>query len=66
MRTGSPGIDKAVPKDLDLHLVLDNYGHPQDPGDQGSVTELENDIRKWTSEWNMDLKPLACRKPRCG
>ena len=24
-------IDKAVPKDLDLHLVLDNYAAPQEP-----------------------------------
>jgi transposase len=28
-------IDKAVPGGLDVHVVCDNYGHPQDPGDQG-------------------------------
>jgi transposase len=28
-------IDAAVPEDLELHLVLDNYATPQDPGHQG-------------------------------
>ena len=28
-------IDAAVPKDLDLHLVLDNYATHKTPGDQG-------------------------------
>jgi hypothetical protein len=27
-------IDDEVPDDLDVHLVLDNYATPQDPGDQ--------------------------------
>ena len=27
-------IDAEIPDDLDVHLVCDNYGHPQDAGDQ--------------------------------
>jgi len=27
-----------------------------------SVTELENDIRKWVNEWNKDPKPFAWTK----
>ena len=27
-------IDKAVPAELDVHLICDNLRHPQDPGDQ--------------------------------
>jgi transposase len=85
-------IDAAVPRDLDLHLVLDNYAthkaaeiqkwlarHPRfhlhfTPTSSSwlnlverwfaeltnrklrrsarSVTELEDDIRKWINEWN--------------
>jgi hypothetical protein len=26
-------IDKTVPTELDIHLICDNYGTPQDPGD---------------------------------
>ena len=32
-------IDSAVPKDLDLHLVLDNYATHKTPGDQGLAAE---------------------------
>jgi transposase len=96
-------IDAAAPKDLDLHLVLDNYAthktaeikkwllrHPRfhlhfTPASSSwlnlverwfaeltsrklrrsahrSVTELETDIRRWTSEWNKDPKPFAWTK----
>jgi transposase len=96
-------IDAAVPKDLDLHLVLDNYATHKTPAihqwllkhprfhlhftptssswlnlverwfaeltnrklrrsAHRSVTELENDIRKWTTEWNKDPKPFVWTK----
>jgi transposase len=96
-------IDDAVPKDLDLHLVLDNYAthktpeihkwllrHPRfhlhfTPTSSSwlnlverwfaeltnrklrrpahrSVTELENDIRKWINEWNKDPRPFIWTK----
>src|SRR6476659_808597 len=96
-------IDKAVPKDLDLHLVLDNYAthktpaikewllkHPRFPlhftptssswlnlverwfaeltnrklrrSAHRSVTELEDDIRKWINEWNKNPKPFVWTK----
>jgi transposase len=96
-------IDKAVPKDLDLHLVLDNYATHKTPEIKAwllkhprfhlhftptssswmnlverwfaeltnrklrrsahrSVTELENDIRKWINEWNKDPKPFVWTK----
>jgi transposase len=96
-------IDKAVPKDLDLHLVLGNYATHKTPAIKDwllkhprfhlhftptssswlnlverwfaeltnrklrrsahrSVTELENDIRKWINEWNKDPKPFIWTK----
>jgi len=96
-------IDAAVPEDLDLHLVLDNYATHKTPAIKDwllkhprfrlhftprssswmnlverwfaeltnrklrrsahrSVTELENDIRKWANEWNKDPKPFAWTK----
>jgi transposase len=96
-------IDAAVPKDLDLHLVLDNYATRKTPAIKEwllkhprfhlhftptssswmnlverwsaeltnrklrrsahrSVTELETDIRKWTSEWNKNPKPFVWTK----
>jgi transposase len=96
-------IDAAVPKDLDLHLVLANYAihktpaihqwllkHPRfhlhfTPTSSSwmnlverwfaeltnrklrrsahrSVTELETDIRTWTSEWNKNPKPFVWTK----
>jgi transposase len=96
-------IDGAVPKGLDLHLVLDNYATHKTPAIKDwllkhprfhlhftptsssrmnlverwfaeltnrklrrsahrSVTELETDIRKWTSEWNKNPKPFVWTK----
>jgi transposase len=96
-------IDQAVPKDLDLHLVLDNYATHKTPAIKEwllrhprfhlhftptssswlnlverwfaeltsrklrrsahrSVTELENDIRKWINEWNKDPRPFIWTK----
>jgi transposase len=96
-------IDGAVPKELDLHLVLDNYAthktpaihqwllkHPRfhlhfTPASSSwfnlverwfaelttrklrwsahrSVTELENDIRKWINEWNKNPRPFTWTK----
>jgi transposase len=96
-------IDAAVPKDLDLHLVLDNYATHKTPAihqwllkhprfhlhftptssswlnlverwfaeltnrklrrsAHRSVTELEDDIRKWINEWNKDPRPFAWTK----
>jgi transposase len=96
-------IDAAVPKDLDLHLVLDNYATHKTPeihrwllrhprfhlhftptssswlnlverwfaeltnrklrrSAHRSVTELENDIRKWINEWNKNPKPFVWTK----
>jgi transposase len=96
-------IDSAVPKDLDLHLVLDNYATHKTPAihqwllkhprfhlhftptssswlnlverwfaeltsrklrrsAHRSVTELEDDIRKWINEWNKDPKPFTWTK----
>ena len=96
-------IDDAVPKDLDLHLVLDNYATHKTPAihkwllrhprfylhftptssswlnlverwfaeltsrklrrsAHRSVTELENDIRKWITEWNKNPKPFTWTK----
>ena len=96
-------IDTAVPKDLDLHLVLDNYATHKTPAihqwllkhprfhlhftptssswmnlverwfaeltnrklrrsAHRSVTELENDIRKWINEWNKDPRPFVWTK----
>jgi transposase len=96
-------IDAAVPKELDLHLVLDNYATHKTPAihqwllkhprfhlhftptssswlnlverwfaeltnrklrrsAHRSVTELENDIRKWINEWNKHPKPFAWTK----
>jgi len=96
-------IDAAVPKDLDLHLVLDNYATHKTPAihqwllrhprfhlhftptssswlnlverwfaeltsrklrrsAHRSVTELENDIRKWINEWNKHPKPFVWTK----
>jgi transposase len=96
-------IDAAVPKDLDLHLVLDNYATHKTPAihqwllkhprfhlhftptssswlnlverwfaeltnrklrrsAHRSVTELENDIRKWITEWNKHPKPFVWTK----
>jgi transposase len=96
-------IDAAVPADLDLHLVLDNYATHKTPeihkwllrhprfhlhftptssswmnlverwfaeltnrklrrSAHRSVTELEDDIRKWINEWNKDPKPFVWTK----
>jgi transposase len=96
-------IDAAVPKYLDLHLVLDNYATHKTPAihqwllrhprfhlhftptssswlnlverwfaeltsrklrrsAHRSVTELENDIRKWINEWNKHPKPFVWTK----
>jgi transposase len=96
-------IDQAVPAELDLHLVLDNYATHKTPeihkwllrhprfhlhftptssswlnlverwfaelttrklrrSAHRSVAELENDICKWTSEWNKDPRPFAWTK----
>jgi transposase len=96
-------IDDAVPEDLDLHLVLDNYATHKTPEIQKwlqrhprfhlhftptssswlnlverwfaeltgrklrrsahrSVTELENDIRKWINEWNKAPRPFMWTK----
>jgi transposase len=96
-------IDAAVPKDLDLHLVLDNYATHKTPAihqwlvkhprfhlhftptssswlnlaerwfaelttrklrrsAHRSVTELEDDIRKWINEWNKHPKPFVWTK----
>jgi transposase len=96
-------IDAAVPKGLDLHLVLDNYATHKTPeihkwllrhprfrlhftptssswlnlverwfaeltsrklrrSAHRSVTELENDIRKWITEWNKNPKPFIWTK----
>jgi len=96
-------IDAAVPKDLDLHLVLDNYATHKTPqihqwllrhprfhlhftptssswlnlaerwfaeltsrklrrSAHRSVTELENDIHHWTTEWNKDPRPYVWTK----
>jgi transposase len=96
-------IDAAVPKGLDLHLVLDNYAthktaeiqkwllkHPRfhlhfTPTSSSwlnlverwfaeltnrklrrsahrSVTELEDDIRKWINEWNKNPRPFTWTK----
>jgi len=96
-------IDAAVPKGLDLHLVLDNYATHKTPeihkwllrhprfhlhftptssswlnlverwfaelttrklrrSAHRSVTELENDIRKWINEWNKNPKPFVWTK----
>jgi transposase len=96
-------IDAAVPKDLDLHLVLDNYATHKTPeihkwllrhprfylhftptssswlnlverwfaeltnrklrrSAHRTVTELETDIRKWTSEWNKNPRPFVWTK----
>ena len=96
-------IDTAVPKDLDLHLVLDNYATHKTPAihqwlvrhprfhlhftptssswlnlverwfaelttrklrrsAHRSVTELEDDIRKWINEWNKNPKPFVWTK----
>jgi len=35
-------IDAAVPKDLDLHLVLDNLRHPQDPAGEGLADQTSS------------------------
>src|ERR1700728_931149 len=97
-------IDAAVPKGLELHLVLDNYATNMTPATpqwllnhprfhlhftptssswmnlverwfaeltsrklrrsaHRSVTELENDIRKWANEWNKDPKPFVWTRP---
>ncbi len=82
-------IDDAVPRDLDLHLICDNYATHKTPEVQKwllhhprfqlhftptssswmnlvpvnrSVTELEADLRKWTSEWNKNPKPFVWTK----
>jgi transposase len=96
-------IDAAVPRQLDLHLVLDNYATHKTPAihqwllkhprfhlhftptssswlnlverwfaelttrklrrsAHRSVTELETDIRKWTSEWNKNPRPFVWTK----
>jgi transposase len=96
-------IDAAVPKDLDLHLVLDNYATHKTPAihqwlarhprfhlhftptssswlnlverwfaelttrklrrsAHRSVTELEDDIRKWITEWNKNPRPFVWTK----
>jgi transposase len=96
-------IDAAVPKSLDLHLVLDNYATHKTPAihqwllkhprfhlhftptssswlnlverwfaeltnrklrrsAHRSVTELEDDIRKWINEWNKNPRPFAWTK----
>ena len=96
-------IDDAVPKDFDLHLVLDNYATHKTPqihkwllrhprfhlhftptssswlnlverwfaeltnrklrrSAHRSVTELEADIRAWTSEWNKNPRPFVWTK----
>jgi transposase len=96
-------IDAAVPRDLDLHLVLDNYATHKTPAihqwllkhprfhlhftptssswlnlverwfaeltnrklrrsAHHSVTELEDDIRKWITEWNKNPKPFVWTK----
>jgi transposase len=96
-------IDAAVPRDLDLHLALDNYAAHKTPEIQKwlirhprfglhftptsssrlnlverwfaeltnrkpcrsahrSVTELEDDIRKWINEWNKNPRPFSRTK----
>jgi transposase len=96
-------IDAAVPRDLDLHLVLDNYATHKTPAihqwlvkhprfhlhftptssswlnlverwfaeltnrklrrsAHRSVIELEDDIRKWITEWNKNPKPFTWTK----
>jgi len=96
-------IDDAVPNDLDLHLIVDNYATHKTPEVQKwllrhprfhlhftptsaswmnlveqwsaeltnrklrrsahrSVTELDADLRKWTSEWNKNPKPFIWTK----
>jgi len=96
-------IDAAVPKDLDLHLVLDNYANCKTPAihqwllkhprfqlhftptssswlnlverwfaeltarklrrsAHRSVTELEDDIRRWINEWNKNPRPFTWTK----
>jgi transposase len=97
-------IDAAVPKDLGLHLVLDNYATHKTPAIRQwllkhprfhlhftptssswlnlverwfaelttrklrrsahrSVTELEDDIRRWINEWNSNPRPFTWTKP---
>jgi transposase len=96
-------IDAAVPRELDLHLVLDNYATHKTPEIQKwllrhprfylhftptssswlnlverwfaeltnrklrrsahrSVTDLENDIRTWITEWNKNPRPFVWTK----
>jgi transposase len=96
-------IDAAAPKDLELHLVLDNYATHKTPAIKDwllkhprfhlhftptssswmnlverwfaeltnrklrrsahrSVTQLEDDIRKWVNAWNEDPKPFVWTK----
>jgi transposase len=96
-------IDAAVPKDLDLHLVLDNHATHKTPAvhqwllkhprfhlhftptssswlnlverwfaeltnrklrrsAHRSVTDLEDDIRKWINEWNKNPRPFTWTK----
>src|SRR5580704_9665122 len=54
-------IDQAVPKDKDLHLVLDSYATHRKlrRSAHRSVTELEDDIRRWINEWNKNPKPFV-------
>jgi transposase len=53
-------IDSAVPKDLDLHLVLDNYATRKTP----EIHQwLLKHPRKWINEWNKDPRPFAWTKP---
>jgi transposase len=97
-------IDRAVPADLDLHMVVENYATQKTPAIKEwllkhphfhlrftpassiwmnpverwfaeltsrklrrsahrTVTELEADIRTWSSEWNKNPRPFACTKP---
>jgi transposase len=96
-------IDQAVPQDLDLHLVLDNYATHKTPqihqwllrhprfhlhftptssswlnlverwfaeltnrklrrSAHRSVTELEADLRQWTTAWNKNPRPFVWTK----
>src|SRR5499427_5311270 len=50
-------IDKAVPADLDVHLVCDNY-----VTHNTSVQALEHDIRDWIATWNDNPRPFTWTK----
>jgi len=58
-------IDTAVPKDLDLHLVLDNYATHTTPAIHQWLLKhprFHPGIRKWINEWNKNPKPFVWTK----